>query len=184
MESQLGSYKMKIGDPAPEFSLPGADGQDYSLTDFQDKQILVVIFSCNHCPYARAIWPRLVKLDEAYRAKGVQLVAINANDAEAYPDDSFEKMKPFADEQAIGFPYLHDEQQTVARAYGGQCTPHVLLFDKERKLRYQGRVDDNWKDEGAVQKQELRDAIEAVLNNQTPNPDTTAALGCSIKWKT
>lgn len=174
---------MKIGTTAPDFNLPGIDEQNHVLADFGDKEILIVVFTCNHCPYAQAFWPRLVKLQAEFKDKSVQFMAINANDAAQYPEDAFENMRPFAEARNVNFPYLRDEEQTVATAYGALCTPHVFLFDQERKLQYQGRVDDSWRDEAAIKRHDLKNAIEAALADRSPEPAVTPAMGCSIKWR-
>ena len=135
-------YRLQAGDPAPDFELPGVDGRTRPLASFSDQRILVVIFSCNHCPYVQAFEDRMVALQRAYAAQGVQLVAINSNDEAAYPDDRFEAMVVRAREKGFNFPYLRDASQEVAEAYGAVCTPHALAFDAARKLRYQGRIED------------------------------------------
>ena len=177
------SKGMPVGTKAPAFSLPGADGKTYSLESFRDAKVLVVIFTCNHCPYALALEPRFLELQRDYAGKGVRLCAINPNDDRAYPDDSFAKMQVRIKEQAWNFPYLRDESQEVARAYDAACTPDIFVFDAERKLRYNGRCDDNWREAEKVQRRDLRRAIDHVLAGQTVDFDVHPALGCSIKWK-
>lgn len=177
--------ELEIGAAAPEFSLKGVDGETHSLADYKDKDkdVLVVIFHCNHCPVATAYQDRMIAIQKEYAQKGVQIVAINANDAEAFPADSFENMKKRAKEKGYNFPYLRDKSQEAAKAYGALVTPHVFLFDDARKLRYRGRIDDNWRDASKVTSKDLRAAIDAVLaGEQVPNP-TTEQIGCSIKWK-
>ena len=174
---------MNIGDKAPDFKLKGVDNKEYSLYNFKDKKVLVVIFTCNHCPYVKAYEDRLIAIQRDYSNKIVQLVAINSNNDKAYPEDSFDKMKIRSREKKFNFPYLRDETQEVAKAYSGERTPHIFIFDEERKLRYTGRVDDNWEHPDKVTKQDLREAIGALVNGQeVPNP-TTHAIGCTIKWK-
>ena len=124
------SNGMPLGTVAPPFSLPGVDGETYSLDSFSDAELLVVVFTCNHCPYAIACEDRLVAIQSDYGDKGVRLVAINPNDAEKYPDDSFDKMKERAAAKDFNFPYLRDESQEVARAYDAACTPDVFVFDR------------------------------------------------------
>lgn len=161
------SSKAASGWQAPDFNLPGTDGKNYSLDSFKDAKGLVLIFTCNHCPYAKASWPLLIKLAEKY--KDVAFVGINPNDEQEYPEDSFEEMKKRVPEWGINFPYLRDENQKVARAYDAQCTPDIYLFDQERKLYYRGK--------------DLADAIEKFLAD-TPPPETPSpSMGCSIKWK-
>lgn len=177
------SKGMPVGTQAPPFSLPGADGKTYSLESFADAKMLVVIFTCNHCPYALALEPRFLELQRDYAAKGVRLVGINPNDDRAYPDDSFAKMQTHIREHAWNFPYLRDETQNVARAYDAACTPDIFVFDAQRKLRYNGRCDDNWREPEKVQRRDLRRALDLLLAGQAVDFDVHPALGCSIKWK-
>lgn len=177
------SKGMALGTPAPSFSLPATDGKTYSLESFAEAKVLVVIFTCNHCPYAQACEERLVAVQKDYADKGVQLVAINPNNAVRYPDDSFENMKTRATEKHFNFPYLRDESQEVARAYDAVCTPDIFVFDADRKLRYNGRLDDNWQEPKLVRKRELRTAIDCVLGGRPLSFEPVPSMGCSIKWK-
>jgi peroxiredoxin len=177
------SKGMPVGTQAPAFSLPGVDGKTYSLESFADAKVLVVLFTCNHCPYAQALEPRFIALQADYGPRGVSLVAINPNDERAYPDDDFAHMQVRAREQGWNFPYLRDEDQSVARAYDAACTPDIFVFDAARTLRYNGRCDDSWKDPAAVTRQDLRRALDAVLAGRAVDFDVHPALGCSIKWK-
>jgi peroxiredoxin len=177
------SKGMPIGTRAPSFSLPGVDGKTYTLESFRDARVLVVLFTCNHCPYAQALEPRFIAIQRDYAERGVRFVAINSNDAKNYPDDDFAHMRARAEENGWNFPYLHDESQSVARAYDAACTPDIFVFDAERTLRYNGRCDDNWKDPSAVQSQDLRKALDAVLEAKPIDFQVHPALGCSIKWK-
>lgn len=175
-------YRLKLGSPAPDFrDLPGVDGQRASLASFQDKPVLVVVFSCNHCPYVQAFEERIVAVQRDYAARGVQLVAINSNDEQSYPEDSFDHMVERAKEKGFNFPYLRDETQQVADAYGAQCTPHVLVFDPERRLRYQGRIEDG-RDPRDTKHRDLRDALDDLLAGRAVRVPETPAFGCSIKW--
>jgi peroxiredoxin len=174
---------VKIGDRALPFNLPGVDGNNHSLADYSGNNAVAVIFSCNHCPYVRAWEDRIVQIQADYADKGVQLIAINANDETKYPDDSFDKMKERAKQKHFNFPYLHDESQQVARAYGAERTPEVFLFDKAGTLRYHGVVDDNYDDPKAVRVKFLREALDATLNNKAPATAETKPIGCTIKWK-
>ena len=124
------SQTINFGAAAPDFSLPGIDGKTYSLTSFKNAKILVVIFMCNHCPYVQACWDRLIALQKKFGPRGVQLIGINSNDAAEYPDDSFEKMKEYAAARSQNFPYLRDESQSVARAYGAVCTPDIFVYER------------------------------------------------------
>ncbi len=175
--------KLKIGEKALPFDLPGVDGRNHSLADYAGKNAAIVVFSCNHCPYVRAWEDRMVQIQADYEARGVQLMAINANDASKYPDDNFPKMKERAQEKRFNFPYLRDEGQEVAHAYGAARTPEVFLFDKLGVLRYHGVIDDNYDDPAAVKAKYLRDALDAVLSGKAPATAETMPVGCTIKWK-
>jgi peroxiredoxin len=182
---------LEIGEHAPDFSLPGVDGRNYKLADFAQADILVVVFTCNHCPTAQAYEDRIKKLAADYKNKGVVLVAISPNDPQAlrldelgYTDlsDSLEEMKIRARDKGFNFPYLYDgDKQQVSLAYGPVATPHVFIFDKERKLRYVGRVDDSEKPD-KVKSHDARNAIEALLAGKKVPVEKTRAFGCSIKW--
>lgn len=176
------STTLSIGDPLPHFSLPAVDGLTIESGMIKDP-VLVVIFSCNHCPYAQAYEDRLIALANHFDEEGAQFVLINSNDASEYPDDSFEEMKIRYQEKAFPFPYCHDESQEVAKAFGALCTPHCFVFDRERLLRYKGRIDDNWKEPQHAINHNLRDAIAAVLRGEEPDIAEANAIGCSIKWK-
>lgn len=183
---------MPIGGKAPDFSLPGTDGKSHKLTDFDAAKVLVVMFTSNHCPEARAAAPRMAELDAKYRDKGVAFVAISGNHPDALrPDelgyspfgDSFEEMKPFAEENGWKFPYLYDgETQKVTTAYGAQATPHVFVFDEKRVLHYNGRMDDAGRKFGPGGKSHLANAIDSVLAGTEVAEKTTRAVGCSTKW--
>ncbi len=174
---------LAIGASPVDFTLPGVDGADHSLKQYAEKDVLVVVFTCNHCPYALAWEPRLLQVQTDYADKGVQLVAISANNADKYPADSFPAMKEHATENNWNFPYLYDESQETARAYGAERTPEVFVFDNERTLRYHGKVDDNYEEPEAVQETYLRDALDAVLAGNAPAVTETEPVGCTIKWK-
>jgi|GEM_PF-52859 len=176
------STALSIGDPMPEFTLPATDGLEVDAQIIKDP-VIAVVFTCNHCPYAQAYEDRLIALAKRFDQEGVQFILINSNDATDYPDDSFDSMKVRHDEKAFPFPYCHDESQEVAKAYGALCTPHCFVFDRERKLRYKGRVDDNWRDPSAVTQHNLRDALEALVKGEEPPVAEANAIGCSIKWK-
>ncbi|HID76384.1 MAG TPA: redoxin domain-containing protein [Planctomycetaceae bacterium] len=182
---------LPIGAPAPAFSLPGVDGKTYRLEDFADARVLVIVFTCNHCPTAQAYEERIKKLVGDYRDRGVALVAISPNDPQAlrldelgYTDvsDSFEEMKIRAKDRGFNFPYLYDgETQAVARAYGAVATPHVFIFDARRRLRYTGRIDDDAKPE-RVTSHDARNAVDALLAGRPVPVERTRMFGCSIKW--
>ena len=183
---------LAISTKAPEFSLKGVDGKTYSLSSFSDKKILVVVFTCNHCPTAQAYEDRIIKLTNDYRNKGVAVVAISPNDPNSitlnelgYSDlnDSFDEMKIRAKEKKFNFPYLYDgEDQKVSRAYGPVATPHVFIFDADRKLRYQGRIDDVENPAKTPNNFNTIDAIEALLAGKEIKVPTTKVFGCSVKW--
>jgi len=177
------SRGMAVGAPAPPFSLSATDGATYSLESFSDARVLVVIFTCNHCPYAIAAEDRLVRLQAEYADRGVKLVAINPNDELSHPADSFDAMRVRAREKSFNFPYLRDESQGVARAYDAACTPDVFVFGADRALVYNGRIDDDWRNFSAVTRHDLKTVIDATLEGNEHGLDVHAAMGCSIKWR-
>ena len=172
---------LNLGSPAPDFDLPGVDGHRYSIASFAGKPVLVVIFSCNHCPYVRDYETRMVSIQEEYAPKGVQLVAINSNNEAAYPEDSFPNMVKRAKERGFNFPYLRDASQKAVEAYGGVCTPHVFAFDDRRVLRYRGRIDDS-RDVSKVTTHDLKNALDDMLAGADVRVADTKPFGCSIKW--
>ncbi len=165
------------------FNLKGVDGKNYSEKDFENARALVIIFMCNHCPYVKAVIKRFVDFQAKYFDKGVRLVGINSNDAEAYPEDSFENMINFYNEWKMNFPYLVDETQEVAKAYDAQCTPDIYLYDSKGLLKYRGRFDDNWQDETKVKVRDLENAVELVLQGKDVDFKQMPSMGCSIKFK-
>jgi peroxiredoxin len=171
-----------LGMEAVPFSLPGVDGRDHSLDEYSDASALAVVWSCNHCPYVQAWEGRMVELQRDYADRGVRLVAINSNDVERYPADSFEAMQARAREQGFNFDYLFDGDQSVARAYGPERTPEVFLFDGRRRLVYHGAIDDSYEEENASTHY-LRDALDAVLAGGEPPATDTPAVGCTVKWR-
>ena len=183
MEANTQNLKIKINDKAPDFSLPDVDGKVYSLKEFKSRKILVIIFMCNHCPYVQGSIERIKALQSDYGIKSVQVVGINANDEINYPDDSFYKMIEANKEKKLNFPYLRDEDQKIATAYGAQCTPECFVFDEKRALRYHGRIDNSPKDASLVQTTDLRNAIESLIHNKKVTVELTPAIGCSIKWR-
>ena len=183
MEMNSDNLKIKIGDKAPDFRLPGTDGKAYSLNDFKARKVLAIIFMCNHCPYVKGSLERIRQLQSDFGIKGLQVVGINSNDQVNYPDDSFEKMVETAKEKQFNFIYLRDEDQAAANLYGAQCTPECFVFDEHRKLVYHGRVDDSPKDPSLVKTEDLRHAIDAAIHNRKIPIPLTPAIGCSIKWR-
>lgn len=178
----MASRRLQIGVKAPDFNLPGIDGKFYSLESFEGKKAMVVMFTCNHCPYVQAYEGRMIAIQRDFLEKGVALVAINANETKNYPEDNFPNMIARAKKQAYNFPYLRDENQEVANAYGAHYTPEIFLLDEKQILRYTGRIDDNWQDVENVRSHDLRSAIEAVVLGKSINNPETHALGCTIKW--
>lgn len=184
---------LAIGSPAPDFSLPGVDGKTYTLKSFKDSKVLVIIFTCNHCPTSQAYEVRIKNLVNDYKSKGVAVVAISPNAAEGlslselgYTDvgDTFEDMQFRAKDKNFNFPYLYDgDTQEASRKYGPVATPHVFIFDKERKLRYQGRIDDMEKETQQPTSLDTRNAIDNLLANKEVATPTTKVFGCSTKWK-
>lgn len=183
METNIQNLKMKIGDKAPDFKLPGVDGKAYSLDSFRGKPILVIVFMCNHCPYVQGSLERIKTIQSDFGIKGIQVVGINSNDEVNYPEDSFDKMIEYSKRQKHNFPYLRDEDQKAANEYGAQCTPECFVLDGHRKLRYHGRIDNSPKDANAVQTTDLRNALEAMVHGQKIMVELTPAIGCSIKWR-
>lgn len=177
------SSKDNLGAPLIDFSLKGIDEKYYSPGDFKDKSVLIIIFMCNHCPYVIAVIERLVAIQKKYHDKSVQILGINPNDPVSYPEDSFGKMKKFARKYSLNFPYLVDEIQDIAHAYDAKCTPDIFVFDKDRNLRYRGRIDDNWKEESKVTNKELERAIDLLLEGKEIDFEQIPTIGCSIKWK-
>jgi peroxiredoxin len=173
---------LALGAQAPDFSLPAVDGGTRTLHDYADRKVLAIVQSCNHCPYVQAWEGRMSELQTAYRDRGFALVAVSSNDAEKYPEDSFEAMVGRAREQGFTFDYLYDESQELARALGAERTPEVFLFDADRRLVYHGAIDDD-RDGTAVTQHYLRDAIEAVMAGGTPSVQETPAVGCTVKWR-
>lgn len=176
----------KVGDTVKDFSLKNVDGKMMSLKDNTNAKGAIVIFTCNHCPYAKAYEQRVMNLDKMYRSKGFPVIAINPNDPVAVPDDSYDNMVKNARQKGYTFPYLFDETQQVARQFGAARTPHVYVLNKTDKgyeVAYIGAIDDNTEDAGAVQHKYVEDAVNALLNGKTVPVTETKAVGCTIKWK-
>ncbi|MGA9115151.1 MAG: thioredoxin family protein [Bacteroidota bacterium] len=176
------SDALHIGDPMPRFTgLRGVDGKTVSSGDFRSP-VLIIVFSCNHCPYVQAYEDRMMALQAEYAGKGVQLVAVNSNETRNYPEDRFELMVERARERKFNFPYLRDEDQKVADSYGATHTPQFFVFDSGRKLQYAGKMDDNWQEPSRVKETYLRDALEALLAGRPVEVPETHSVGCTIKW--
>ncbi|WOS64967.1 thioredoxin family protein [Sinorhizobium fredii] len=169
---------------AVDARLQATDGRTYSIVDLSGPKGLVVVFICNHCPYVKAVIDRIVRDAIALKDHGISFVAINANDAEAYPEDSFDNMKHFASRHALPFPYLYDEDQSVAKTYGAVCTPDFFGFNRDRELQYRGRLDASRKEIGPADlRRDLFEAMVAVARTGKGPTDQQPSMGCSIKWK-
>jgi peroxiredoxin len=173
---------VSVIETAPAFDLPGVDGRNHSFDEYADAPVLVLVQSCNHCPYVLAWEGRINALQREFADRGVRIVAISSNDAEAYPADSFENMVEHAREAGYEFDYLYDESQDVLRALGSERTPEVFVFDSDRRLVYHGAVDDN-RDEPEVTTHYLRDAVVAALAGEPPPIADTPPVGCTVKWR-
>jgi peroxiredoxin len=195
LESEMpaDAQRLKIGDAAPDFSLKGVDGKTHTLADFKDAPVLMVAFLSNHCPYSHAAETRLLPMVAELKDRGLAVVAINPNSPDAVDigelgyskyNDSYDEMKLYTKQQGFSFPYLYDgDTQKTAKAYGALCTPHVFVFDRQRKLRYAGRVDDSRvADPATVKSPDARNAIEALLAGKPVPIETTRPMGCSTKW--
>ena len=175
-----------VGDKASDFKLKNVDGKLVSLSNYSNAKGFIVVFTCNHCPYAKAYQDRIIQLDQKYKAKGYPVVAINSNDPQMEPSDSYQEMIVRSKEKGYTFPYLFDETQNVYRMYGATRTPHAYLLQKqgnELVVKYIGAIDDNFEDASKVTTPYLSNAVEALLSGQNPNPTFTKAIGCSIKDK-
>ncbi|KGO88966.1 thioredoxin family protein [Flavobacterium suncheonense] len=174
----------QIGDVATDFSLKNVNDKKVSLADFKEAKGFIVIFTCNHCPYAKAYEDRIIALDKKYKKLGYPVIAINPNNPEVQPADSFELMKERAKEKGFTFPYLFDEGQKIYPQYGATKTPHVYVLQKTKAgnvVQYIGAIDDNYSDEEAVKTKYVENAVDALLKNQEVPVKTTKAIGCSIK---
>ena len=180
----LESTMPPLGTPIHDFSLEGVDSKTHSLRNYSEKEIIVIIFMCNHCPYVKAVLQRIIELQNEFIDRGVQFIGINPNDATRYPDDSLENMKIIARENDFSFPYLIDPSQEVAKSYDAVCTPDLYVYGKNRKLVYRGRIDDNWKDSKKVTQQDLKLALKNILSGEVITNKQIPSMGCSIKWKT
>jgi peroxiredoxin len=184
------STMMELGRTAPSFELPAANpgvddhgGDTRSLDDYDDAEALVVVFMCNHCPYVKHVEDELLNVAREYQEEGVQFVGICSNDAENYPDDSFDSMAERAEAKDYPFPYLQDESQEVARAYEAACTPDFYVFDADRRLAYRGRFDETRPDGGEPHGGDLRQALDELLEEGEVTMEQKPSMGCNIKWK-
>ena len=174
---------IKLNEPYINFLLPSTDGNDVSLDMASLGEYKLVIFSCNHCPYAQAWEDRIINIQKKYKSSGLSTIMISSNDAEKYPEDNFTKMKERHSEKKFNFSYLYDETQEVAKMYGAERTPEVFLFNELGLLKYQGTIDDNYENEKNVNKKYLEDAIESIIQGKDPEISSTDPVGCTIKWK-
>lgn len=181
--AELSTFRLHPGDAAPDFALPGTDGATRRLSEFADRPLLLVVFWCNHCPYVQAWESRMIEIGRRYGPRGVAIVLINSNDAEAYPDDGPEAMALRAREKGYPFPYLRDESQEVARDYGALVTPHPMLFGPDRRLLFQGRIDDDHQHPERVKHRYLEAAIEQALAGRPVSPSELPVAGCTVKWR-
>jgi len=179
----VASIHVDLGWQLPDKQLKTVQGETVNLRDQMGEKGLLVAFTCNHCPYAIAVWPRLIKHAGTLREWGVNTIAINANIHPDFPEDSIPAMQDKIAEWGIDFPYLADETQDVARTFDAQCTPDLYLFSADGKLYYHGRIDDYWKDETKVTRQELLPAAEALIAGKPAPQPQHPTIGCSIKWK-
>jgi len=176
------AFTLQLSAEAPDFRLGGVDGKEYSLESFKQAKILIAVFSCNHCPAAIGSEDRMIQLHKDYESKGVAMVSINSNEEQNHPDDSFEKMKERARDKGFAFPYVRDESQDAAKAYGALRTPHFYVFDGQRRLCYTGRMDDNPFDASKAAQHDLRNALDAMLAGKKPPVALTNPIGCNVKW--
>lgn len=180
--------KLKPGQKAPDFQLPAVDGSTLHLADeLAQSPATAVMFLCNHCPYVKAYIPRLIQLQEQFATASTtpkaRLIAICSNDAQTYPQDNFENMKIAASQWGLNFPYLRDEDQSVAKAYGAERTPEIFVLDAQGVCQYEGGIDDNYQDPAQVTQQPLRDALRAVSQGRPVETPQTYSIGCTIKWQ-
>ena len=179
----LESIKIPLGTKIPEFQLNDPMGKTYKSSELFGERGLLVVFTCNHCPYALAVWPRVVRLANYAKGMRVGTVAINPNINPDFPDDAPPKMIEKIKELKMEFPYLVDESQATAKVFRAQCTPDIYLFNKNKELVYHGRIDDNWKDEDAVTREELKEALNNLAAGLPVDPKQKPSMGCSIKWR-
>jgi peroxiredoxin len=173
-----------FGWQAPDFTLPATDGNSYALADIQGENGTLIVFMCNHCPYVVAVLDRLVQLGRDLKPLGIGMAAISANDVNDYPQDSFDNMAKLASDKAFPFPYLYDESQDVARAYGAACTPDFFGFDRTGGLQYRGRLDASGRNPAPPgARRELYEAMKLIAETGHGPRDQTPSMGCSIKWK-
>ncbi len=186
----LASFKpeggYKVGDAVADFKLKNVDDKMVTLSDFKDAKGYIVVFTCNHCPFSKKYEDRIIALDKKYKPLGYPVIAINPNDAAQHASDDFPSMKKRAKEKGFTFPYLYDESQAIATAYGARMTPHIFILQAgvgTPVVKYIGAIDDNSDDATAVKEKYAENAVDALLANKPVSPETTKAIGCTIKWK-
>ena len=179
----LESKEIKQYTKMPHFQLESVSGPHFKSANIKAHKGLLIVFTCNHCPYAIAIWPRLIELAIKNKERGIETVAINPNIHPDYPEDAPEKMKEKVSEWKIPFPYLVDEDQRTAQQYNAQCTPDLYLVDNQNRLVYHGRLDDNWQNPDDVKEQDLQQAINTLIEDRPPLENQVPSMGCSIKWQ-
>ena len=172
-----------VGDKATDFKLKNVDGRTISMADYKDAKGYIVVFTCNTCPFSKMYEKRIDQLNQKYESKGYPVIAINSNDVTKQPGDSFDEMVKRSNDKGYSFPYLYDESQAVATAYGATRTPHVYVLTKNLKVSYIGAIDDNHKDANAVTKRYVEDAVDSMLDGKAIKTTSTKAIGCTIKWK-
>ena len=176
------AFTIAIGTSAPDFDLPGTDGKNHRLEDFSSSPLLVVCFTCNHCPYVVGNESRERAFVEKYTPRGLAYVAINSNETKDHPTDDMDHMKHRAGELKFTWPYLRDDSQAIAKAYGAIKTPHFFLFDRQRTLRYVGRMDNSPRNAALANTHELADAVEDLMANRQVRLEATDPIGCTVKW--
>jgi peroxiredoxin len=180
-----GGYK--VGDKAADFKLKNIDNKMIAMADYKDAKGIILVFTCNHCPFAKKYESRIMDLDKKMKPKGFPVVAISPNDPTVEPEDSFENMQKLAKAKGYSFPYLMDETQNVAKQYGATKTPHVYVLEKQKDasyvVKYIGAIDDNCEDQAAVKEKYVENAVASILAGKPVTPDFTKAIGCGIKWK-
>ena len=177
---------VKVGEKATDFKLKNIDGKMVALNDFKSSKGVILVFTCNHCPFAKKYESRIVALDKKYKSLGYPVVAINPNDPAIEPEDSYDNMQKRAKEKGFSFPYLVDESQAITRAYGATKTPHVFILQNTKDgsvVKYIGAIDDNSDDESAVKEKYVQSAVDALLSGKEVSTTSTKAVGCGIKWK-
>jgi peroxiredoxin len=179
----MATKTLKIGSTMPAFNLKGVDGKTYDSELFKDKKVLIVIFSCNHCPYVQAYEDRIIAIQNDFESRAVAVVAINSNDDTQYEEDSFQNMIKRSKEKKFNFPYLRDEEQEIANKFDASHTPEIFIFDEKRGLRYHGKIDDNWKEPEKVKSKYLQNALDELLAGKEISVPETFSIGCTIKWK-